>query len=312
MGQANNGDRETSDLTAFPQRDSDPENRVGTSSPSVPAVQTGLPADPAFSAEPNGNTFPVYKTESTSPPPPPPLSDLLSISANQLPLPHSRLEKFLVATGCALTMLLCMVITLITVNAVNLIGPNLIQAYQDRENSTSEVDDISSSSADPETPVAGDSNMAEHYLDLGNSFAQKGLTATAIRYYDQAIQLDPTNAEAYKLRADAHLTRYAIEHAITDFTQAIELNPDYAEAYFGRGNAYMNKGDWYGAIRNYDSAIGLTPDFAEAYYQRGIAYANLYQTDNAVKDFNKTIELCGASSLCQDAQNWLNTLALRI
>ncbi|TRU85433.1 MAG: tetratricopeptide repeat protein, partial [Microcystis novacekii Mn_MB_F_20050700_S1D] len=56
--------------------------------------------------------------------------------------------------------------------------------------------------------------------------------------------------------------------AVADYNQAIKLNPDDANAYYNRGVAKYNLGDNQGAIADYNQAIKLKPDDAIAYYNR--------------------------------------------
>lgn len=75
------------------------------------------------------------------------------------------------------------------------------------------------------------------------------------------------------------------------YTNAIKLDPEYADAYIDRGNAYNNLGQYDEAIQDYNKAIKFYPEYAAAYCSRGFAYYNLGQNDQAIQDFNKAIKL---------------------
>ena len=61
----------------------------------------------------------------------------------------------------------------------------------------------------------------------------------AIARFDEAIRLDPQDAEPYKSRAFAHMSlNTQFEQVIQDLDQAIRLDPQDAEAYRNRGIAY--------------------------------------------------------------------------
>ena len=64
----------------------------------------------------------------------------------------------------------------------------------------------------------------------------------------------PTTAGALPIAMDYHAG------AITDFDQAISLNPNDADAYYGRGLAKGNLGYHADAITDFDRAIAR-PDF---------------------------------------------------
>ncbi len=55
--------------------------------------------------------------------------------------------------------------------------------------------------------------------------------------FNEAIRLNPNDAEAYYNRAKARYEQKDIEGAIADYNEAIRLNPSYVEAYKNRGNA---------------------------------------------------------------------------
>src|SRR6478752_5678921 len=60
-----------------------------------------------------------------------------------------------------------------------------------------------------------------------------------------------------------------LDEKVRFYSQAIRLNPDYAEAFNNRGVARKNKGDLEGALKDYNEAIRLKPDNADAFNNRG-------------------------------------------
>ena len=82
-----------------------------------------------------------------------------------------------------------------------------------------------------------------------------------IRFYTEAIRLQPAFPEAYNNRGNAHQAKGEIAEALADFDEAIRLRPDYATAYYNRGITRYDKGDLAGALKDYDEAIRLKPDY---------------------------------------------------
>ena len=115
-----------------------------------------------------------------------------------------------------------------------------------------------------------------------------------IKLLNEAIQLDPRSAEAFALRADAHMLEGDLDLAIADYTQAIGLNPTAGTPHNNRGVAYARKGKHAQAIQDFDQAIQLNPPvetLARAYYNRADANVTLGKFDLAIADFTKAIEL---------------------
>ena len=65
----------------------------------------------------------------------------------------------------------------------------------------------------------------------------------AIQNYNEAVRLDPGNANYYRKRGDAYLQNNEHDKAIADFTEAIRLNPADAIAYSNRAKAHRELGD---------------------------------------------------------------------
>jgi protein O-mannosyl-transferase len=118
----------------------------------------------------------------------------------------------------------------------------------------------------------------------------KGETDQALREFDRAIRLQPTNAYAYANRGIAHHARGDYDQEVRDCTRAIELKPDFAEAYNNRGGAYGAKGDYDAEIRDCTKALELRPDLLNAYSNRGCAYRRKGDYERAIRDLTKAIE----------------------
>jgi tetratricopeptide (TPR) repeat protein len=94
----------------------------------------------------------------------------------------------------------------------------------------------------------------------------------AIEYLDNAIKLQPNNAEAYTKRGAAYINLGQYQQAIEDFNKSIGLKQDYVFAYNNRGAAHIKLGQYQQAIEDFNKAIGLKKDYASAYNNRGTVY----------------------------------------
>jgi len=79
----------------------------------------------------------------------------------------------------------------------------------------------------------------------------------ALKDYDRALSIDPTNVEIYDYRADSLLAEGDIDSAIASYDKAISVDPTYAAARYSQGKAYQTKGDVEHARANYKAALAL-------------------------------------------------------
>jgi tetratricopeptide (TPR) repeat protein len=97
------------------------------------------------------------------------------------------------------------------------------------------------------------------YNNRGFVWHDKGDLDRAIADYNEAIRLDPKQANAYRNRGNAWREKGDLDRAIADLNEAIRLDPKYANAYVNRGNVWHDKGDLDRAIADYNEATGLNP-----------------------------------------------------
>jgi tetratricopeptide (TPR) repeat protein len=94
-------------------------------------------------------------------------------------------------------------------------------------------------------------------------------------------------ATAFDNRGVAYKLKGEYDRALQDYEQAIRLNPENANAYNNRGVIYRIKGEYGRAIADYDEAIWLTNgDFPAAYYNRALVYAEKGDYEKSLMDFD--------------------------
>jgi tetratricopeptide (TPR) repeat protein len=136
--------------------------------------------------------------------------------------------------------------------------------------------------------------VAEEELTAQQWF-ERGLNAVdpdeKLRFYSNAIRLNPDYAKAFNNRGIARSERGDLDGAIRDYGEAIRLNPDFAEPFNNRGLARSGKGYLEGAIQDYNEAIRLNPDYASAFNNRGVARQLNGDMEGASEDYNEAIRL---------------------
>jgi serine/threonine-protein kinase len=143
--------------------------------------------------------------------------------------------------------------------------------------------------------------------DFGK-YSQAGWTSS-IRYYEQALKLDPNYALAYCGLADTYAYMGGVVMPSKDavvkekeFAQkALELDPELPEAHLSLACALAGAFDWRNAQIEFDRAIELNPNLAWAYEMYAWFLGGLGRLDEAIAKDKKAIELDPLNSFFQSA-----------
>lgn len=96
-------------------------------------------------------------------------------------------------------------------------------------------------------------------VKCGNTHLHHGNFACAIERYTQAIQEDPTFAEAFNQRAIAHYLSEDYHRSIADCRQALALMPQHFGAMAGMGHCYAHLQRYAEARHCYRLALAMHP-----------------------------------------------------
>ncbi len=128
-------------------------------------------------------------------------------------------------------------------------------------------------------------------MNRGNSYDDKGQHDLAIDDYNETIQFNPDNAEAYGDRGLAYFYKGQYDPAIADYTKSLQLDPNDAIIYSDRGLAYDDKGQYGLAIADYNKALQMNPNNVGNYNNRGWVYMEKGEFGKAIADYGKALEL---------------------
>ena len=108
-----------------------------------------------------------------------------------------------------------------------------------------------------------DPGYAQAYYTLGMSSLSDQIVQgsplpffldTALYFFNRAIELDPTLAEAYEGRGSYYSQKAEKQKAIDDLNKSISLSPSNSPAYLILGGTYFRSRDYVDALRNYKKA----------------------------------------------------------
>jgi adenylate cyclase len=148
-------------------------------------------------------------------------------------------------------------------------------------------------------------NVEAHNLYLkGRFLADRDTPADlgqAVLLYEQALQLDPSYAQAWAWLAYAHIRRIAQggepdsaenhERALTAAKRAIELNPNLPEGYSSLATVNMQfERDWAAAAQALDKAAALDPNHVLVDQIRGHLSAAIGTPEEAMAHFRRAVD----------------------
>lgn len=137
---------------------------------------------------------------------------------------------------------------------------------------------------------------AQHYIELGNAYAEKGMINDAIDAYKKVMEIDPDNVDAHYSLGMLYSKKGMLEEAADAFWMAIEIEPDMPEAHYNLGLVYYKQGMFEKAITEYQVALKQLPETqikkkSGVHYKLGLAYQENGMFEEAIRELNKALEL---------------------
>lgn len=121
--------------------------------------------------------------------------------------------------------------------------------------------------------------LREKNGDIAESLYQNGLDSlwlgnfeTALGYFENAVNKDPSRADAWVQVGYCKVKQGKNEEAIKAYQLAAQLKPESDEVRNKLGDAYYYSGQLMEAIASYKEAVRLRPEGAEGYYNLALAY----------------------------------------
>jgi tetratricopeptide (TPR) repeat protein len=145
-----------------------------------------------------------------------------------------------------------------------------------------------------DSPMAGSDMRLEAALYyLGEAYLKLDHPSEAITVLEEALSINPTDADALYQRGVAYLRIDQCQNAIASFNEATRYVPDFAEAYHGMGECYTS----LGMLDHVYYARGMTAfsqqDFGRAIEQLRIALERLPGFTPALLGLGLSLEQIG-------------------
>jgi Tfp pilus assembly protein PilF len=114
---------------------------------------------------------------------------------------------------------------------------------------------------------------------------------TAMKYYKQAIILDPSYRWSWYNLGNIYRNKDDNTNAVECYTKAVEIYPDYGDAWNNMGNALFDLEDLDGAFKAYENAANIQSYSNRnfPFYNMGLIYEKKGDKIKAVEYFKKAI-----------------------
>ncbi|XP_054264701.1 stress-induced-phosphoprotein 1 isoform X2 [Macrosteles quadrilineatus] len=99
--------------------------------------------------------------------------------------------------------------------------------------------------------------------DKGNAALQANNFEEAVKFYTEAITLDPNNHVLFSNRSAAHAKAGSYEKALEDAEKTVQIKPDWAKGYSRKGSALAYLGRLEESVKAYEEGLKLDPNNAQ-------------------------------------------------
>ncbi len=147
---------------------------------------------------------------------------------------------------------------------------------------------VALASREPAAPLSKNSNF---YREAGLLAYRSGDFPHAIANLDEAIRLDPDNAQAYNVRGNAWDEIGNSDNALADYDEAIRIDAGNPTFFHDRAVMWHRKGDLDKALVDLERAIRFNSSDPNIYCDRGLIWYEKGSHQRAVADFNQAIKL---------------------
>ena len=132
-------------------------------------------------------------------------------------------------------------------------------------------------------------NLVRDSWIQGASLIRAGQPAEAVVVLDEAIELEPTMANAWYLRGQARIALEEYDAAEADLIEAARLDPADPETPALLGEMYFSRRQYSECVSAHTSVLSLDAENNAAWYARAVCYERL-------KDYRKA--LAGSREAC--------------
>ncbi|MDO6993806.1 tetratricopeptide repeat protein [Brachyspira innocens] len=126
-------------------------------------------------------------------------------------------------------------------------------------------------------------------IEIGTIYYKNRQYDTAIKYFSDAIDIQPNNSEALKYKGFCFVNIGNYNEAISIMNNVYKKMPDDPMLNYNLGRAYKGREDYKTAIRYYSVSYKDKEYAVKSLYEMGLCYLKLENIESAIKTLEKAI-----------------------
>ncbi len=136
----------------------------------------------------------------------------------------------------------------------------------------------------------------DEIFERGRSAMRAQDFANAAEAFQQAVDLQPDEVDAWFRLGLARSANDEPDAAIAAYRKAAEMDPDHTKAHNNLGNVLFRRGDYEQALTWYERALAIEPDYMLARYHQGWVLRHYNRNEEAEAAFRHCLQLTPQSS----------------
>lgn len=136
-----------------------------------------------------------------------------------------------------------------------------------------------------------DPSFAEARYQLGLAYLKTNQPGNALSEFDAAADLDPSNLNALIKAGELYLLARQVDESHAAIRKSFEVDPDFPDSHALLARIELVEGRWASALEAINHALALNPDKGVYYIIKGQALAAAEQLEEAESAFKKGVEV---------------------
>ena len=164
-------------------------------------------------------------------------------------------------------------------------------AYWSKYNRTDDTRWVDEAIEFSQTALRLNDRLAEVHITLADINRGRGNNEQALVAYQKALEIDPSNSEAYRLRSAPLRSLGRVSEAEASLKRSIELAPEYWRGHYSLAVHYYGQGMNDEAMSNARDGLALAPDNVFLLNLTGAALWGKGLIAEAIETFERVMEL---------------------